>query len=138
MKYINALSVVLMLSPVLGQGRIVYEEEEKQHELDKSIDVVAFKKDLDVYSIVRSVLNYRMGGLQYIYMKHKGSNKEFKGQVMLKLVINKQGTVERIQIMRTQFQSREFHAEIMKEIKEWNFGMLPVDEQKVVVPFYFS
>jgi len=138
MKIINAFLVLLMLSPVLGQGHIVYEDEEKQHELDKSIDVTSFKKDLDVYSIVRSVINYRVGGLQYIYKKHKGKDKKFKGQVMMKLTINRTGQVEKIKIMRTQFQNRDFHAEIMEKIKTWKFGELPVDKQKVVVPFYFS
>lgn len=119
-------------------GLVNAQQPPKENELDPSIDVTDFNNELDLFTITRTAIKTHAAGLEYIYNKYKGEDKKFFGEIMVKITLNKEGTVTGCKVMKSQLNNRAFQNEIIKAIKTWKFGELPDATQNIIVPFYFK
>lgn len=113
-------------------------EPSKDTEIDASIDLIDLGVELDFFAVCRNVISTRMGGLEYIYRKHKKDDKTFLGQIMVKIIVTQEGVVSRCDIVRSQLKSIDFQKEIKEKIQTWRFGRLAQNSQEVLIPFYFK
>jgi TonB family protein len=120
---------------LLQAQRIV---EEKQNDIDPSVDLTDLNNELDLFSIARQVISSHAGGLEYIYRKFKSQDAKFFGEIMIKMTINQAGLVTDCKVMKTQLNNKTFQQEIIKAIKAWKFGRLPDKTQDIIAPFYFK
>jgi TonB family protein len=135
-KSVRYLAVCFLLFlGIAGAQQIV---EEKQNDIDPSVDLTDLGSELDLFTVARQVIGSHAGGLEYIYRKFKSQDAKFFGEIMIKMTINQEGTVTDCKIMKTQLHNKTFQQETIKAIKTWKFGRLPNKTQEIIAPFYFK
>ena len=81
---------------------------------------VATRVDADKALILRTI-RLRIPGLRHIYNKHLKRNPSFSGTIALRLNINADGSVQKVQIDSTTTGNSVFDEEVQKAAGRWNF-----------------
>lgn len=90
-------------------------------------------------NIMRTVRN-NMASLKYAYNRRLKARPGIKGKVLVRWSIDEFGTVRHCKIVTSTMQDPTFEKEIVRKIKAWAFGRIPIpgDVTEVTYPFVFS
>jgi TonB family protein len=113
-------------------------KKEKQSELDESIDLNELKQKLDLFKVTRDVVNANIGNLMAIHQKYKAANPGNVGQMVVKVTLKKDGTVDKCKVVRNDIKDDKFSDEIVTAVQTWKFGPMTKEGQEVLIPFFFK
>ncbi len=87
---------------------------------------------------IRAVIQQNQGRLTYIYKKYLRRDHEFRGRLVLEIVIAASGRVENIKIIASNTGSAEFDREIVNFVRKWKYSSIDFGTVTVTIPLFFN
>jgi len=131
-------TLIIVLNWLVMAQDVPAPKKEKMYELDESINLTELKEKLDLFKVTRDVVNTHIGNLLTIHQKYKTANPKNVGQMVVKVTLAKEGTVDKCKVVKSDVKDGNFNDEIVAAVKEWKFGNMPREGQEVLIPFFFK
>lgn len=87
---------------------------------------------------IRAVILQNQGRLTYIYKKYLRRDHEFRGRLVLEIVIGASGRVENIEIIESNTGKAEFDREIVNFVRKWKYRSIDFGTVTVTIPLFFN
>ena len=120
-----------------GSGGGVMAETKGEVQLLQESDIVIENgQDLDVHYVLKTV-RQRTHGLSHVYRKYLRKKLHFEGTVVLKLKVDEQGAVEKVEVDSSTTGYDEFDEDIRRAVSRWKFEKKKVRGTfKIPLTFY--
>lgn len=130
--------ILIIISCLLLTSATLFGANKKLYELDESIDLDELKSKLELFKSTRLVISKNIGSLMNKHKQFKMVYPDLIGQIMMKVVINRQGNITKTKIMSSDINNSEFRQEVLNTVGTWKFGSMSKDKQDLLIPFYFK
>ena len=127
----------LLYGLLYGSGGGIMAKTKGVVQAPKESDIVIEKGyNLDERSVLKTI-RQRTPGLRHIYNKNLNKKPEFSGTVVLKLNVDEQGAVERVEVDSSTTDYDEFDEDIRRAVSRWIFEKKKVRGTfKIPLKFY--
>ena len=136
-RYGKPIGDSLLYGLLYGSGGAIMAKMKGVVQAPKESDIVIEKGyNLDERSVLKTI-RQRTPGLRHIYNKNLNKKPEFSGTVVLKLNVDEQGAVERVEVDSSTTDYDEFDEDIRRAVSRWKFEKKKVRGTfKIPLTFY--
>ena len=135
-RYGKPIGDSLLYGLLYGSGGGIMAKTKGVVQAPKESDIVIEKGyNLDERSVLKTI-RQRTPGLRHIYNKNLKKKPEFSGTVVLKLNVDEQGAVERVEVDSSTTDYDEFDEDIRRAVSRWKFEKKKV-RGTFKIPFTF-